>query len=120
MARIRNIGPVVNIKVSSAEVAERLLAKDPTTGIDRITGIREHGSLKALLKYRDRFYEAAADISFTPTPFASPDTVVTEFTQWAYDQRLHLVANNWKTFKPGVSFDTRAQALKTMLLINRA
>ena len=110
MARINNIMPLVRIKIAPEKIAKRLLKKNSTTGIGEIAKIKENRSLETLLKYRDRFYEAAADITFTPSG-CDADQTVNEFIRWAYDQHLHLVAVNWKSFKLGVDSNIRAQVL---------
>jgi shikimate kinase len=67
IARIRQFMPIIWIDIPDDTIVLRLWAKDPITGIERVAGIKEHGSIEKLLAYRRNFYRAAADLVFTPS-----------------------------------------------------
>ena len=111
IARIRQFMPIIWIDVADEIIIARLMTKDSATGIERVTGIKEHGSIQKLLSYRRHFYRAAADIIFTPAT-SSPDETANEFAQWLYLNQVHTVADNWRGLPIGMNFDDRAQLLK--------
>jgi shikimate kinase len=111
LARIRQFMPIIWIDVPDEIIIERLRTKDPATGIERVTGIKEHGSIQKLLAYRRHFYRAAADLIFIPSTHSSEETV-NEFAEWIYLNQVHTVADNWRGLPIGLNFDDRAQLLK--------
>ncbi len=79
---------IVYLDTPDEIVVKRLEEKLGATGIGRIVGIKEHGSLEAVLKYRRQFYERWADVVFTPTATHSPEATTREFILWRQSHSL--------------------------------